>query len=140
MKIIEKTFGEKLKAIRTARNMSQEEFARLLNTSKQVISRYELGQNVPKITVVGPWCRILNVSLDDMLLEETQQDTPTAREWELLHAYRQHPEAQPFVDKLLDIPREEVPQLITKARSGNVPPEVIDELINKADTLPNFVD
>lgn len=69
------TFGEKLKEIRTSRNMSQQDFAVLLNTSKQVISRYELGQNTPKISVASAWCQILNVSLDSMLNDDLPIDT-----------------------------------------------------------------
>ncbi len=61
------TFGEKIKLLRTDRNMSQEEFASLLGTSKQVISRYELGQTTPKIGVAAEWCKILSVNLDSML-------------------------------------------------------------------------
>ncbi len=64
------TFGEKLKSIRLARDMSQQDFAKLLNTSKQVISRYELGQTTPKISVAAAWCQILNVSLDSMLNDD----------------------------------------------------------------------
>ena len=61
------TFGEKLKFIRNERNLSQQELADILKTSKQVISRYELGQTTPKITVVANWCKILGVSLNNML-------------------------------------------------------------------------
>lgn len=89
MKAVQKTFGEKLKEIRISRNMSQEEFARLLNTSKQVISRYELGQTVPKITVVAPWCRILDVSLDDMLNDDLLVlDTRNDGIGDIIHARR----------------------------------------------------
>ena len=42
-------FGEKLKAIRSNRGLSQEDLARILGTSKQVISRYETGQRSPKL-------------------------------------------------------------------------------------------
>ena len=41
------TFGERLKQIRMDRNMSQEELATILETSKQVISRYENNQRSP---------------------------------------------------------------------------------------------
>lgn len=61
------TFGEKLKQLRTERNMSQEEFATLLGTSKQVISRYELGQTTPKIGTATAWCKMLSINLDNML-------------------------------------------------------------------------
>ena len=46
-----RTFGEKLKEIRKSRNMTQENFAELLGTSKQVISRYETNQRIPKISI-----------------------------------------------------------------------------------------
>lgn len=46
------TFGEKLKAIRLSRDMSQDDIARVLNTTKQSISRYETGQNSPRIDTV----------------------------------------------------------------------------------------
>ena len=61
------TFGEKLKFLRQERNLSQQEFANILGTSKQVISRYELGQTTPKIGVAAHWCELLGVNLDNML-------------------------------------------------------------------------
>jgi repressor LexA len=42
------TFGSKLKQIRLSMGLSQEEFAAKLNTTKQVISRYETEQRTPK--------------------------------------------------------------------------------------------
>ncbi len=61
------TFGEKLKTIRTDMKLSQQDLANMLNTSKQVISRYELGQTTPKIGVAAKWCEILGVNLECML-------------------------------------------------------------------------
>ena len=61
-----KSFGEILKDIRLSKDMSQEEFAKLLNTSKQVISRYENGQRTPKITVVQEFADILGVPIGDL--------------------------------------------------------------------------
>ncbi len=73
------TFGEKLKQLRTDRNMSQEEFASLLGTSKQVISRYELGQTTPKIGTAAAWCKMLSVNLDNMLNDcKGLYDEPTS--------------------------------------------------------------
>lgn len=57
------SFSENLKAIRLDRNMSQEAFAALLGTSKQVISRYENSQRSPKITVAAKYSKILGVPL-----------------------------------------------------------------------------
>lgn len=57
-------FCEKLKLLREERNMNITEFANLLGTSKQVISRYERDENTPKITTVAHYANILNVSLE----------------------------------------------------------------------------
>ena len=60
-------FGNRLKQIRIDRNMSQDDMAKLLGTSKQVISRYETGQRSPKITVAYEYAQRLNVSLSYIL-------------------------------------------------------------------------
>lgn len=54
-------FGDVLKSIRTARNLSQQEMADLLGTSKQVVSRYENHQRVPKVSTVAHYAATLNV-------------------------------------------------------------------------------
>ena len=56
-------FGEKLKQVRERRELSQEDFATILKTSKQVISRYETGTRIPKISTVQEYAKALNVSL-----------------------------------------------------------------------------
>ena len=66
-------FGDRLKQIRLDRNMSQEEFAALLGTSKQVISRYETNQRTPKITVANEYAEKLGVPLNALLGEDTTE-------------------------------------------------------------------
>ncbi|WP_164919062.1 MULTISPECIES: helix-turn-helix domain-containing protein [Acutalibacteraceae] len=69
---MEQRFGDRLKAIRLEHRMSQEDFARLLGTSKQVISRYETNQRTPKITVANRYAEILNVPISGLLGESCQ--------------------------------------------------------------------
>lgn len=64
------SFGPKLKALRLYRGLSQEELATRIKTSKQVISRYETGQRVPKITVVKQFADDLNVPISYFLEED----------------------------------------------------------------------
>ena len=59
-------FGEALRRIRKKRGLTQEDLARLLNTSKQVVSRYENGQRTPKITLANQYAQILGVSLEEL--------------------------------------------------------------------------
>ncbi|MDR0839242.1 MAG: helix-turn-helix domain-containing protein [Oscillospiraceae bacterium] len=60
-------FGDRLRAIRKEKGMTQDEFAELLGTSKQVLSRYETNQRAPKITVVKEYAQRLGISVDYML-------------------------------------------------------------------------
>ena len=63
---MENDFGKYLRALRVERRMSQEELAKLLGTTKQVISHYETGQRSPKITVVSQYAKILGISLEEL--------------------------------------------------------------------------
>lgn len=98
-------FCEKLRLLREERNMSLSEFANLLGTSKQVISRYERGENTPKITTVAHYAKVLNVSLaylmNDSVIDRTgvtlaDKTTPpitiTEGERELLNLFRMLPD------------------------------------------------
>lgn len=72
-------FGERLRAIRKENNLSQEELADILGTSKQVISRYENGQRTPKVTVAAEFAKRLGVPMstlsgeDDIMLPSNIQ-------------------------------------------------------------------
>lgn len=61
------TFGDKLKNIRLEKKLSQEEFANLLGTSKQVISRYETNQRTPKITIAQEYADKLSIPLNFLI-------------------------------------------------------------------------
>ena len=99
-------FCEKLKLLREERKMNMTEFATLLGTSKQVISRYEKGENTPKITTVAHYANILNVSLEYLTndnvtnrygnSDNTKNPPVTLTEGEkmILDLFRQIPEDQ----------------------------------------------
>lgn len=70
------TFGTKLKSIRLSMGLSQEEFAKKLNTTKQVISRYETEQRTPKITIAQEYANILGVPLQNLI--DNNVDFPLA--------------------------------------------------------------
>lgn len=59
-------FSENLRRIRFERHMTQEEFATLLGTTKQNISRYESGQVSPKITTAQAIANRLGISLSEL--------------------------------------------------------------------------
>ena len=61
------SFGERLRELRKGKGLSQDEFAKMLGTSKQILSRYELGQRSPKIEQVSKYAEKLKVSVDYLL-------------------------------------------------------------------------
>ena len=73
-------FGENLRRIRLDRGMSQDDFALLLGTSKQVISRYETGQRSPKVSIVAAYAEKLGVSISVLTTGDDQSDAQQARE------------------------------------------------------------
>jgi len=54
-------FADILKRLRMERGLSQDEMAALLGTTKQVISRYETRQRIPRISVVERFAERLGV-------------------------------------------------------------------------------
>lgn len=101
-------FNEKLTILRKERGMNMTEFAKLLGTSKQVINRYERGENTPKITTVAHYAEVLGVSLQYLINDDCTErkattplsiNTPdesklTEGEQLLLNLFRQVPEDQ----------------------------------------------
>jgi transcriptional regulator with XRE-family HTH domain len=61
------TFGEKLRAIRKARGISQHELADMTNIAQCQISWYEHDRCSPSIFTLGILCKALNVSSKTLL-------------------------------------------------------------------------
>lgn len=59
-------FGKALRNIRRERNLTLEELAAMLGTTKGVLSRYETTDRTPKISKVMEWAGILGVSLEEL--------------------------------------------------------------------------
>ncbi len=131
-------FGDKLKEIRIQRGMSQEDFAKLLHTSKQVISRYETNQRTPKITIVQQYANMLHVPLmylidDDRkdfnknyTSDRSQKEKPAVDSDELeLERLLQDPLGREFYEKFQRLTDEQKEMMIAqmqallKRRSNN---------------------
>ena len=63
-------FGDILRQIRSERNLSQDEMAALLGTTKQVISRYETKKRVPRLSVVTAFAQKLGLPVSALSGEE----------------------------------------------------------------------
>lgn len=72
-------FGEKVKAVRTKAGLTQEQFAQRLGVTRQAVSNWENGRNLPDIEVVIAMSRTFGVSLDELILggEDMAQENDT---------------------------------------------------------------
>lgn len=61
------SFGTNLKALREKKNLSQESLARILNISRQSISKWEQGISYPSILYLIPLTKILDCTLEELL-------------------------------------------------------------------------
>lgn len=60
-------FGEKLKALRTERGLTQEQLAARLYVSRTAVSKWEMGGGSPNLDSLQAVARLFDVSVDDLL-------------------------------------------------------------------------
>ena len=62
--------GDKIYTLRKNKKISQEEFAEVLNTSRQAVSKWERNESKPDIDKLVIIAKIFNVSIDYLLSYE----------------------------------------------------------------------
>lgn len=67
-------FGKKVADLRKERKMTQEELAKMLNTSISVVGRYERGEMIPSIEVAKKIAQFLNTTVGYLLGENDQTE------------------------------------------------------------------
>lgn len=143
--------GERIQARRKELNLTQEMIANKLSLNKSTIARYESGAvEKIKLPVIQAMAQILDVNPDWLALKTdkkgcyadcvdiTKNIQLSKHEAYLILAYREHPDMQKSVDKLLGIEPEEKLYIIKKAaRNGdNSPLIVTDSKLKELENLP----
>ncbi|MDH8677410.1 helix-turn-helix transcriptional regulator [Fusibacter bizertensis] len=64
------TFGEKLQLLRKEKSISQEQFAEVMNVSRQAVSKWELNQSYPEMDKLIEVSKYFEVSLDYLMKDE----------------------------------------------------------------------
>ncbi len=143
--------GERIQARRKELNLTQEMIANKLSLNKSTIARYESGAvEKIKLPVIQAMAQILDVNPDWLALKTdkkgcyadcvdiTKNIQLSKHEAYLILAYREHPDMQKSVDKLLGIEPEEKLYIIKKAaRNGdNSPLVVTDSKLKELENLP----
>ena len=143
--------GERIQARRKELDLTQEAIANKLSLNKSTIARYESGAvEKIKLPIIQAMAQILDVNPDWLALKTdkkgcyadcadiTKNIQLSKHEAYLILAYREHPDMQKSVDKLLGIEPEEKLYIIEKAaRNGdNSPLVVTDSKIKELENLP----
>ena len=119
------TVGERIKKAREEKNISQTELANAVNLSKQNLYKYEnnIITNIPsdKIEAIAKYLEISPAYLMGWVNKTTasnnQQQKLTNHEEKVIIAYRDKPEMQPAVDKLLGVEEIHTTPSVRAARS-----------------------
>ena len=61
--------GERIKALRKARGMTQTELSRLTGIHRVSIAKYEMGKNEPGLKSLVKLCKVLGVPVETLLQE-----------------------------------------------------------------------
>lgn len=105
--------GEKIRDLRKQNKMTQQDLSNELNNrfglkaDRVMISKWETGFQTPVVYTISCLAKIFGVSMD--YLNSSSSPTPkhsfdlSEHESELILAYRNHPEMQLSVDKLLGL-------------------------------------
>lgn len=72
--------AERIRGMRTARGYTQERLARQLGLTPAAVSKWECGQALPDITVLGPLAAALGTTTDDLLGYDPDVDEAHAEE------------------------------------------------------------
>ncbi|WP_295747580.1 helix-turn-helix transcriptional regulator [uncultured Limosilactobacillus sp.] len=70
-------FSKQLTTLRQATGLSQEQLANQLHISRQAVSKWENGTAIPDIDKIVQIANILHVSLDELVLGQKPQLTPS---------------------------------------------------------------
>lgn len=66
-------FKENLKMLRKSKEMTQEEFGKLINKSKLTIIRYENGETFPSFETLKEICNFFNIEVSDIVMNITYE-------------------------------------------------------------------
>ena len=72
-------FGEFIYQKRKSFGLTQEEFGRKLGVTNKAVSKWEVGETTPDITILEPLAKLLNVTVDELLTQKEQKKGSNSR-------------------------------------------------------------
>lgn len=94
-------FKDRLETLRRLRNLTQEELAKLSNTSLTTFRRWERGDTEPRLSELQALAKALHITVSE-LLEENVSERVTLRHGALSMDVPTTPEGLAFLEKKLE--------------------------------------
>ena len=76
------TFGNNLYKLRTEKNLTQKDLAKILNVTDKAVSKWETGESLPRVKTLQMIADCFSVSYENLLSEEISDDTRPQQEYE----------------------------------------------------------
>lgn len=127
---VKEEIAKNLLFYRKKNGLTQKQFAELLGVKGSSVSNWENGTNSIDIETLFNACGILNVDINKMYGVDDSNDFDCSKhEKNIIISYRNHPEMQDAVDKLLGVepqPTGTIRVYRAAKSSDNHPDEIID--------------
>lgn len=81
-------FAKQIKQLRAANQLTQEQLARQLNVSRQTISSWETGRNLPDLEMVVVLAKLFEISLDTLILGDDKMENKLIDDGNLVNKSR----------------------------------------------------
>lgn len=137
--------GEYIKSLRTKKGISQEELGKVVGVQRAAVQKWEAGkvQNLKRSTIkkLADYFKVSPISFIDDDNSMFNNINLSFHEKEVITAYRNHPEMQSAVDRLLDV-QEDTIKLKAVARStdnqATAEIQLTNEQLDKMKNAPPF--
>ncbi len=100
---IKEQISKNLLKYRKEAGLTQKELAEKLGVKNSAVSNWENNLNSIDIETLAKACEIFGISINDMYKTQEEYEILTSHEKRVIRAYRNKPEMQPAVDKLLGV-------------------------------------
>jgi transcriptional regulator with XRE-family HTH domain len=116
------TFNQRMKELRTEKNITLEDLAKVLSTTKSTLSRYENNLRTPNANFINQLAKYFDVSIDYLLGNTNIKNTTDSAD-KIAESINDDPELAQFWDSLKD--REDLKLLFKQTRDIKQHDEVI---------------
>lgn len=105
------TYGDRLKSLRTARNLSQQEVADRLSINRSTYARYELSKTQPDFETLEKLAVFYDVTTDYIIKGQANDNSSLAMDEKEMMEFFNNPELNLFFKEMKEAPEDQLEEL-----------------------------